>query len=427
MTVQNNSSKRVIERFRNSSRGNISAAAALAFIPFLMMTSAAVDMSNAVRMKAELQAAADAGVLASATALASGESDTDKKALANKAFYANLSPKLLASLTATPQTTIDFPAKSVYMKVQVQTKQVLTKFFANTMKLGVEAEAVVDKGKPICMMSFNKTADKAMYFQGTADIMASGCSVHANSSSNIGLDQDGTGKATAESFCVFGGYDGADGSYSPKPDDNCRQEEDPLKDYFATAVAATDTTSCISPNPTPVKSDMTLSPGVYCGGLKIQGATVELNPGTYVIRDGALNVTAGSTLKGEKVTILLTGNQTTYFDNQGGANVNLSAPTTGLFAGIVIAQTPDSIPSPHENTITGGGSMDLSGIVYFPTQPLLVTGNGDIGDTTSQFAIMADTINVEGTGSLTVHMSSDYEAAGYPSLPTAHDKVRLAF
>src|SRR3990172_9978564 len=119
---------RPVSRFARSTRGNISILATMAFIPFMMFTWAAVDMANAVRMKAELQSAVDAAVLASATALSTGSSDSDKIKIADDAFYANLSPKLLASLTATPVTTIDFEKKSVYMTVKVETGQVLSRF-----------------------------------------------------------------------------------------------------------------------------------------------------------------------------------------------------------------------------------------------------------------------------------------------------------
>ena len=77
--------------------------------------------------------------------------------------------------------------------------------------------------------------------------------------------------------------------------------------------------------------------------------------------------------------------------------------------------------------MTGGGDMEITGIMYFPNQPIAVEGNGVIGDTTHQFAIMADTISVQGTGQLTIHISSDYAAMGLPPLPEAHEKVRLAF
>ncbi len=219
------------------------------------------------------------------------------------------------------------------------------------------------------------------------------------------------------------------GAFSPTPDNTCRQEKDPLEATVQAALAATTSlTDCISPNPSPVKNDVTLEPGVYCGGLKIQaGPTVTLNPGTYVIRNGAFYVSAGATLKGTDVTIVLAGStNSTYFANQGGANIDLKAPTSGPFSGILMTQTTDSSPAPHENTITGGGDMKFSGIMYFPKQPLSIEGNGDIGDTANQFAIMADTIHVQGTGLLTVHLTSDYEAVGFPSLPESHERVRLA-
>lgn len=419
---------RLVSRFARSTKGNITIMATMAFIPFMMFTTAAVDMSNAIRMKAELQSAADAAVLASATALSTGSSDSDKIKIADDAFYANLSPKLLASLTATPVTTIDFEKKSVYMTVKVETGQVLTSFLVDALKLGVEAKAVIDKGKPICLLAFNKTVDKAINIQGTADVLADGCAVHANSISNLALNQEGTASATAESFCVYGDYAGADGAFSPTPDNNCRQEKDPLASPVQAALAATELNACLTPNPSPIKTNLTLNPGVYCGGITIlTGTTVTLNPGTYVIKNGPFKVQAGATLNGTSVTIVLTGSSSsTYFDNSGGANINLTAPISGPYAGILMTQTTDSSPSPHENTITGGGSMKFSGIMYFPVQSLSIEGNGEIGDTANQFAIMADTIHVQGTGLLTVHLTSDYEAVGFPELPESHEKVRLA-
>jgi len=427
MAKQEFTTKRTLRRCLASRRGNLSIATALTFVPFMMFVSAAVDMSNAVRMKAELQAAADSGVLASATALASGESDSNKTKVANNAFYANLSPKLLATLTATPVTTVDFPTKKVHMTVQVETKQVLTKFFADTMKLGVEAEAVVDPGDPICMMSMSKTKSQALMVKGTADIVADGCAVQVNSKASDALYQTGSATAKAKSFCVSGGYSAADGTLLPRPSDSCLQEVDPLADQFAKDLATLgDTTTCTQSD-LQVNSDAEIGPGgVYCGGIDVKQGTLTLKAGTYVVRDGEFHVSAGATLKGTGVTILLAGDSSTHFDNQGGANIELSAPTSGLFSGIVMSQLSDSIPA-KDNTVTGGGTMEITGIMYFPAQPISIEGNGTIGDSTHQFAIMADTISVQGTGQLTIHISSDYASMGLPPLPTAQDKVRLAF
>ena len=66
------------KRFSRDARGNTSIIFGLTSIPLAMIASMSVDYGNSVRIKNELQAAADAGVLAAATALASGEDETSK-------------------------------------------------------------------------------------------------------------------------------------------------------------------------------------------------------------------------------------------------------------------------------------------------------------------------------------------------------------
>jgi hypothetical protein len=63
--------------------------------------------------------------------------------------------------------------------------------------------------------------------------------------------------------------------------------------------------------------------------------------------------------------------------------------------------------------------------MYYPEQHLKVTGNGDISADAIQFAILADTIDVEGNGTLTIHISSDAAGSGLPPLPQAGETIRL--
>ncbi len=104
----------------------------------------------------------------------------------------------------------------------------------------------------------------------------------------------------------------------------------------------------------------------------------------------------------------------------------MNAKSTGTFAGVAIAQHPDAtLGNNDEHLITGGGDVNINGIVYFPTQPLEIAGNGVIGADTTQFAIMADTIEVRGTGTLEIRIGADYEAAGLPKLPEAQERIAL--
>src|SRR5687767_11694315 len=384
-------------------------------------------MTSASEMKSEIQSAAAAGVLAAATRLAVNASEADKEQLALDTFYANLSP-LLADHAGPPTVAIDFPAKQVHLAVDVEHSNILSGLASDGFTLHVEATATVSKGNPLCMMALNPHAEEALTIQGTADLKANECAVHVNSDHPTdALHQHGSATATAKSFCVQGGHYGS--SYTPPPQDKCAYEYDPLEASFAAdwAKAGISGRPCTFTNLPQINTagEVTLDEGVYCGGLTIKKGTVNLKDDkVYVFRDGPLHVQAQGTLKGTRTPILFDGDETTRLITQAGANVITSAPTSGEFKGIAFAQHPLSIPD-NENLIIGGGQMEINGILYFPKQPLKITGNGDIGTTVAQFAIMADTIAIEGNGQLNIHIGQNYQDSGLPDLPEAHEIVHL--
>ena len=116
-------------------------------------------------------------------------------------------------------------------------------------------------------------------------------------------------------------------------------------------------------------------------------------------------------LKGSEVAVLFTGDSSTRLITPAGANVITSPRKTGRFRGLAFAQDPKSFPD-RENLIIGGGQMEITGVLYFPKQMLKLTGNGDIGATVSQFAIIADTIAIEGNGQLTIEIGQNYQDEG---------------
>jgi hypothetical protein len=206
-------------------------------------------------------------------------------------------------------------------------------------------------------------------------------------------------------------------------------ENDPLAASFAADWNTVKNKPCTYTNlpqiNTAANVTTNLAPGVYCGGLTIKKGIVQLQSDkVYIFKNGPLHVQAQGTLKGTHTPILFTGNNTTRLITQAGASIITTAPATGAFKGIAFAQEPSSIPS-QENLIIGGGSMEITGIMYFPKQKLKITGNGDIGTTVAQFAIMADTIAIEGNGQLNIHIGQNYQDSGLPDLPEAHEIVHL--
>jgi Flp pilus assembly protein TadG len=422
----------LLGNFRRNTNGSIAVMFGASVVPVAIAASVALDMANVSDVRSQLQAAADTAVLAAATRLAVNADDSDKEALARTTFDANLSTQLLAELTSTPDVTVDFPSKTVSMAVEVTTGTVLTRLVTDEITVHVNASATVSPGTPICMMALNPTKAKSINIQGTADLIADGCAVHVNSSDpDNALYQTGTGTGSADSFCVHGGHDGT--NFTPTPRDKCMVEADPLEKQFATDWAAEGINgkSCDHTNLAQINTGAAtvtpLSPGVYCGGVTIKQGTVQLTKGgLYIFRNGPLYVQAHGTLKGTEVAILFMGDDTTRLITQAGANIITSArsDSNARFRGLAFAQYPESVPA-KENLIIGGGQIEINGIMYFPKQPLKISGNGDIGSTAAQFAIMADTISIEGNGQLVIHIGQNYATTGLPDLPEAQEVVYL--
>jgi Flp pilus assembly protein TadG len=419
--------KHLLTAFARDARGTVAVILSICAIPIVIAASIGLDMASSSHMKSEIQAAADSAVLAAARRLAVGADSSDKEALALDTFYANLSPSLEQLIVGAPEVDIDFPTNTIKLVATVTTDTLLSRLATDQIVLGVEAAATISEGNPICMMALNPSAPGAISIQGTADVLAEGCSIQVNSEDEEALYQNGNGTATATSYCVAGGVEGD--NFTPSPKENCAAENDPLEDEFASdwAQENIDNLACTYTNYSQINTTGTvnLSPGVYCGGLNIKKGTVQLQTnGIYVMRDGPLDIQSQGRLQGTHVVVLFDGNDTTRLVTQAGASIVTSARSSGTFQGIAFAQHPSSVPA-SPNLIIGGGEVQINGIMYFPEQALKVTGGGDIGTNAAQFAIMADTIAIEGNGELRIKIGQDYQSTGLPALPAADEVVYL--
>jgi len=113
-------------------------------------------------------------------------------------------------------------------------------------------------------------------------------------------------------------------------------------------------------------SSYTVSAGCYTSlTIGANGDTVTLSPGIYVINGGELHFEYGanskSNLGGSGVFFYLTNGASFVIDN--GANVNLSAMTSGTYSGILVYQNESD-----SNTLSlqGGSSSVFDGAIYAP-------------------------------------------------------------
>jgi hypothetical protein len=149
------------------------------------------------------------------------------------------------------------------------------------------------------------------------------------------------------------------------------------------------------------------------GGWTIKAdQTVDLSPGTYWITgdltiqsNGVLKCSTCNNVNGSGVTIILTGT----VSMAAGAVLNLNAPASGPFSGMVMLQDP-SLAS-GVNSITGAA---LNGLVYFPNSSLIFDGNlGASGPRC--LLLVANSVQIDANSSLE---SGGCAQAGLANLPT---------
>ena len=122
---------------------------------------------------------------------------------------------------------------------------------------------------------------------------------------------------------------------------------------------------------------------VFCNGLNLSGgASLTLNPGIYVINGGSFNLSGGTTFNATGgVTIVLTGSTAAGYATaniSGGANVSITAPTSGPTAGLAFFQDRNA-PSSGTDSFSGGTTQTITGAIYFPHQAVNYSGGATAG------------------------------------------------
>jgi hypothetical protein len=148
-----------------------------------------------------------------------------------------------------------------------------------------------------------------------------------------------------------------------------------------------------------------LTPGCWTN-LSIRRDVV-LQAGTYVVRGGLLEFSGNARVTATgPVTFILTGDTPSTIARMtlaGGAQLNLSAPTTGPLKDLLIYQDRRARHT-WQNVFTGNGTSVLNGGVYFPGSQLNYTGNSDMTAVCAR--IVAGRISMTGSSAINISCGS---------------------
>lgn len=320
-----------------------------------------------------------------------------------------------------PPTTGAFTADpSAVEVILTETRPRLFSAIFSNEPVVIAARAVAaanGSAEPACILALSPTASAAVTVTGSTNINLMGCAVASNSTAANSFNMQGNGaNITADCVQTSGGSVTRAGLTLTECD-QIRNNQPPVDDpYFFVIEPDTSVIPCQTAyngnNPQVGQNNRTtsvpespshartwthpdgtaLSVMRFCSGLRVRG-TVNFAPGVYIIENGDLFLNSNAIITGTDVTF--------YFRNGGRANingsvqVNLAAPDTGPYAGILFF---GSRSNPVAHDISGNSSSTLTGAVYMPASQVTFTGNSTSANGCTQ--VIANTIVLTGSSGL---------------------------
>ena len=401
-------------------RGNVAITFGLMIIPAVMFVGGAIDFGRAYQTKQKIQAATDSAVLAAA-AMPSGTSSQDRQTRAQSLLSANTAG--IAGIT--PTVTVNGNTISVqaiaaqptsFLKIaridslSVSARASGSVAYASTTQTTTTQTTV--NGGYACLLALDPSAANGMISQGTPNVDYTGCWAHTNSTSASAIAGGGSAVVTGAGHSAVGGVSStALGVYTPTPVGNQAVIPDPFATVSAYATPTSSYQSTFTPPSIPdtckasslnlKKGTFEIEGGRYCGGINIQaGATVNFKPGVYIVDNGQLNIQSGATVTGSDVLFYLYGTASGFQMIGGGqGSINLKGRTSGSsdLKGFLLIAHPNAWRGLTSN-IQGGSSFTMEGMIYAPTQNIIITGNGDSNASSNMFAMVAKSFEFRGNG-----------------------------
>jgi hypothetical protein len=408
---------RLLKKLRQNERGNVLILTAAAAPLLLGSAGLAVDTIQWTLWKRQLQRAADSAAIAGVYDYHPARSETAGRAAVANDLVQNR--KMWMALAGAPN--VSFPADNGQatrqVRVELSVQQALpfsSIFMSATPIISASATAaIVPAGGTACFQSLAGSAVVGIKNNGNATVIAPRCIGYSNSNSTNSASAGGSSDIRLRAIAAVGGISqsrnwqvGAYLPYSPILPDQYADLNPTSAEMNCTSAALTDSTDTA-----------TIPSGVNCfSSLSVQpNRTLDLTgklSGPIFINAGNVDLKGTFTCSG--CTIILTNSDPTstqigtYSTNAQGLN-NISAPTTGKYAGLAIFQ--DRRAAEQTITINGGSGSLINGAVYFPNAMLRLNGNGSSVSMCAKF--IAKQLEFVGNGSVSISDPDSTTCAGF--------------
>ena len=408
------------KRLWRDRRGNALAIAGAALPLVLGSAGLASDTIQWTLWKRQLQRAADSAAMAGVYAIASGRAvgnctNISTATYVNPVAYDLRKNYRVVGITPVcdlrnPPAAGGFTAdnNAVRIELNIQKRLAFSGLFLSTVPtITARSTATIVPSGDYCVISLEDQAVTGINATGSTDVNL-GCGMITNSTSMTAAVATGSSEVTASPIAAVGGIPASThwGTGTVLQPFTLAQD-DPFGNVPAPTPSDFPTGACPSVTVNP-NSSQTLNPGCY-SSLDFKG-NVTLNPGVYILDGGSLTTNSQATVSCNGCTFVLTNRSTSStatiggVNMNGGANVNLVAPTTGCvlgtagcYDGILIYQDRRATVD-NAQMVNGNSSSMFEGALYFPRAEL--TFNGTSGMNTNCLQIVSKKVKFTGNSAV---------------------------
>lgn len=377
--------------FLRDSRGNFAVLSAIMMTTLVGMAGLVTDYGNGLFNRLKDQRAADIAAVAGATIYAQTNSSSSMtRAVSNIAALNGY-----ASSNVTP-TLVSSPSGDGNQAVQVvvtsTVPQVFSSLVTHTSSLTVNATSFAEI-KPAsgsgCILALDPTAHQAITVSGSANLQAPNCDIISNSDNSDALDMSGSARMDVACSISVGGQNTTSGltlTSCTSPTTYAHATADP---YASLATPPFNPNNCLNVPIPPLN----IPPGYYCHGISIS-TTASFQSGTFYVQ-GNLAFQGGSNVTANNVTFFVQKSGTTAIS--GSATVNLSAPTSGTYAGVLLFGDRNGSLA-NNNNISGSTNSTITGALYYPSEFVTFSGGSNTPSACTQ--VIGDRVTISGTAYL---------------------------
>jgi len=400
-----------LRKFASSQEGSTTVVLAITFPLFIGATILATEAGYWRMSASELQNTADMASIAGAYEfIINGDKRDASLAAYADALDNEFKPENGTIVVNIPPTTGDYTGNDAVEVVITQT----IPFIISDMFLDKPIEKTViaitrlgGQTSESCVLSLNPSGVGISVF-GNVDVNLSGCGLHSNSTSSSAIEANGSVTISAGCMSAVGQISTGNATINldecAAPRENQPASVDPYSGLaLPPGVAGMPCQYAITTGKGKNKSLLFPSPNANGDPVKICNSNIDLtgvtnlDSGTYIFDGTDIDFGSHAQLHGDEVSLLFMNNAELSGMN-GNNTLNLTAPTSGDYNGVVMYADRDTMSTTEWN-FSGNADVSLDGLVYLPTLNVRYAG-GAGGNSTDCTRLVANQVRFVGNSSL---------------------------